>query len=509
VSATTGTSSAAEIRAPVEGRDAEILTPEALAFVAALQREFGGERARLLAAREARQAELDGGALPDFLPETQALRDGDWQVAPAPAELQDRRVEITGPVDRKMVINALNSGASVFMADFEDANSPTWRNVIEGQVNLKDAVAGTIELESNGKRYELGDDPAVLVVRPRGWHLPERHVLVGGEPMSGALLDFGLYVFHNRERPWFYIPKLENHLEARLWNQVFDYAEGELGLTRGNIKATVLIETVLAAFEMDEILYELRDHIVGLNAGRWDYLFSLIKKFRTRPDFVLPDRAQLTMTTPFMRAYTELLVKTCHRRGAHAMGGMAAFIPSRRDPEVNETALAKVREDKVREAGDGFDGTWVAHPDLVPVAREVFDGVLGSKPNQLDRQRDDVSVSADQLLDLRIEGGEITEGGLRQNVSVGIRYLESWLRGVGAAAIDNLMEDAATAEISRSQVWQWVRHGEFSADEVRAVIAEELADGGRFPDARELFERVALSDDFVEFLTLPAYDYID
>jgi malate synthase len=509
VSATTGTSSAAEVRAPVEGRDAEILTADALAFVAALQREFGGERSRLLAAREARQAELDGGALPDFLAETQAVRDGDWQVAPAPAELQDRRVEITGPVDRKMVINALNSGASVFMADFEDANSPTWRNVIEGQVNLKDAVGRTIELESNGKRYELADDPAVLVVRPRGWHLPERHVLVDGEPISGALLDFGLYVFHNRERPWFYIPKLESHLEARLWNQVFDYAEGELGLTRGSIKATVLIETVLAAFEMDEILYELRDHIVGLNAGRWDYLFSLIKKFRTRPDFVLPDRAQLTMTTPFMRAYTELLVKTCHRRGAHAMGGMAAFIPSRRDPEVNETALAKVREDKVREAGDGFDGTWVAHPDLVPVAMEVFGEVLGSKPNQLDRRRDDVSVSASDLLDLRVEGGKITEEGLSQNVSVGIRYLESWLRGVGAAAIDNLMEDAATAEISRSQVWQWVRHGEFSADEVRAVIVEQLPEGGRFQDARELFERVALSDDFVEFLTLPAYDYID
>jgi malate synthase len=498
-----------QVRPPVEGRDAEILTPEALAFVAALQREFGAERARLLAARATRQAELDAGALPDFLPETQAVRDGDWQVAPAPAELQDRRVEITGPVDRKMVINALNSGASVFMADFEDANSPTWRNVIEGQVNLKDAVERTIELESNGKRYELSDDPAVLVVRPRGWHLPERHVLVDGEPISGSLLDFGLYVFHNRERPWFYIPKLENHVEARLWNQVFDFTEGELGLAPGSIKATVLIETVLAALEMDEILYELRDHIVGLNAGRWDYLFSLIKKFRARGDFVLPDRAQLTMTTPFMRAYTELLVKTCHRRGAHAMGGMAAFIPSRRDPEVNETALAKVHEDKVREAGDGFDGTWVAHPDLVPVAMEVFDGVLGSKPNQVDRQRDDVSVSAADLLDLRVDGGAITEGGLRQNVSVGIRYLESWLRGVGAAAIDNLMEDAATAEISRSQVWQWVRHAKFTPDQVRTVIAEELPEGGRFEEAREIFERVALNDDFVEFLTLPAYDYID
>jgi malate synthase len=507
VSVITGTSS--ELRVPVEGRDAEILTPEALALVAALQREFGPERARLLAAREARQAELDVGALPDFLPETQAVReDDDWQVASAPAELQDRRVEITGPVDRKMVINALNSGARVFMADFEDANSPTWRNVVEGQVNLRDAVERTIELESNGKRYELVDDPAVLVVRPRGWHLPEKHVLVDGEPVSASLLDFGLYVFHNRERPWFYIPKLESHLEARLWNQVFDFAEEELGLPDGSIKATVLIENVLAAFEMDEILYELRDHVVGLNAGRWDYLFSLIKRLRSL-DVVLPDRGQLTMTTPFMRAYTELLVKTCHRRGAHAMGGMAAFIPSRRDPEVNERALAKVREDKVREAGDGFDGTWVAHPDLVPVAMEVFDGVLGERPNQVDRQRADVSVSAGDLLDLRVEGGAVTEEGLRQNVSVGIRYIESWLRGVGAAAIDNLMEDAATAEISRSQVWQWVKHGEFTPDRVREVIAEELPEGGRFEEAGEIFERVALSDDFVEFLTLPAYDYID
>jgi malate synthase len=508
VSAITGTSSPAEARAPAEGRDAEILTPEALAFVAALQREFGPERSRLLAAREARQAELDAGTLPDFLPETQAVREGDWQVAPAPAALEDRRVEITGPVDRKMVINALNSGARVFMADFEDANSPTWRNVIEGQVNLRDANERTIELESNGKRYELGDDPAVLVVRPRGWHLPEKHVFVDGEPISGSLLDFGLYVFHNRERPWFYIPKLESRLEARLWNQVFDFAEDELGLARGSIKATVLIETVLAAFEMDEILYELREHVVGLNAGRWDYLFSLIKRLRSL-DVVLPDRGQLTMTTPFMRAYTELLVKTCHRRGAHAMGGMAAFIPSRRDPEVNERALAKVREDKVREAGDGFDGTWVAHPDLVPVATEVFDGVLGERPNQVGRRRDDVSVSAADLLDLRVEGGDVTDEGLRQNVSVGIRYIESWLRGVGAAAIDNLMEDAATAEISRSQVWQWVQAGKFTPEQVRAVIAEELPDGGRFEEARELFERVALSEDFIEFLTLPAYDYID
>ncbi len=508
MSATTETSSPADVLGPVEGRAAEILTPDALAFVAALQRRFGPERERLLAARTERQQRLDAGELPDFLDETREIRESDWKIAPVPAGLQDRRVEITGPVDRKMVINALNSGARVFMADFEDANSPTWSNNVEGQLNLRDANAGTISLDTGEKTYELGEDPAVLLVRPRGWHLPERHVLVDGEPVSGSLFDFGLYVFHNRAKPWFYLPKLESHLEARLWNEVFDHTEDELGLTSGTIKATVLIETVLAAFEMDEILYELRDHIVGLNAGRWDYLFSLIKRLRSL-DVVLPDRGQLTMTTPFMRAYTELLVKTCHRRGAHAMGGMAAFIPSRRDAEVNETALAKVREDKVREAGDGFDGTWVAHPDLVPVAMEVFDGVLGERPNQVDRQRADVSVSAADLLDLRVDGGAVTEDGLRQNVSVGIRYIESWLRGVGAAAIDNLMEDAATAEISRSQVWQWVTHGQFTAERVREVIAEERFEGGRFEEAQEIFERVALSDDFVEFLTLPAYDYID
>jgi malate synthase len=508
VSATTGTSSVAELLGPVEERGLEILTPEALAFVAELHRRFNPERERLLGARAERQARLDAGELPDFLEETRELRESDWQVAPPPPELEDRRVEITGPVDRKMVINALNSGSRVFMADFEDANSPTWANNVEGQVNLRDANERTISLDTGEKRYELGNDPAVLVVRPRGWHLLERHVRVDGEAVSGSLFDFGLYVFHNRERPWFYIPKLESRLEARLWNDVFDFAEAELRLPKGSIKATVLIETVLAAFEMDEILYELREHIVGLNAGRWDYLFSLIKRLRSL-DVVLPDRGQLTMTTPFMRAYTELLVKTCHRRGAHAMGGMAAFIPSRRDPEVNERALAKVREDKVREAGDGFDGTWVAHPDLVPVAMEVFDGVLGERPNQVDRLRDDVAVSASDLFDLRVKGGAVTEEGLRQNVSVGIRYIESWLRGVGAAAIDNLMEDAATAEISRSQVWQWVHAGEFTADRVREVIDAEGFEGGRFEEAREIFERVALGDDFVEFLTLPAYEYID
>jgi malate synthase len=467
-------------------------------LVARLHAELDAERRRLLAARPQRRAALT----------TVEPDEREWQIAPVPHALRDRRVEITGPTTPKMVINALNSGARVFMADFEDANSPTWQNNVEGQVNLRDANGGTISLDTGQKRYELGDDSAVLLVRPRGWHLVERHVLVDSEPVSGSLFDFGLYAFHNRERPWFYIPKLESHLEARLWNQVFDFAEDELGLERGTIKATVLIETVLAAFEMDEILYELRDHVVGLNAGRWDYLFSLIKRLRSL-GFVLPDRGQLTMTTPFMRAYTELLVRTTHRRGAHAMGGMAAFIPSRRDPEVNERALAKVREDKVREAGDGFDGTWVAHPDLVPVALDVFDGVLGERPNQVDKQRADVTVSADDLLDLRVEGGAVTEEGLRQNVGVGIRYIESWLRGVGAAAIDNLMEDAATAEISRSQVWQWVQAGEFTPEQVRAAIAAEGLEGGRFPEAIELFERVALSDDFVEFLTLPAYDYID
>ena len=486
----------------------EILGPDALAFVQELHRRFNPERERLLDARLVRQERLDAGERPHFLDETREIREADWRVAPAPPALQDRRVEITGPVDRKMVINALNSGARVFMADFEDANSPTWSNNLEGQVNLRDANAGTISLDTGGKLYELGESPATLVVRPRGWHLVERHVVVDGRPVSGSLFDFGAYVFHNRERPWFYIPKLEGHLEARLWNDVFDFAETELGLEHGSIKATVLIETVLAAFEMDEILYELRDHIVGLNAGRWDYLFSLIKRLRSL-DVVLPDRGLLTMATPFMRAYTELLVKTSHRRGAHAMGGMAAFIPSRRDPEVNERALAKVREDKVREAGDGFDGTWVAHPDLVPVATEVFDGILGERSNQVDRQRDDVSVSAADLLNLDIAGGEVTEEGLRQNVSVGIRYIESWLRGVGAAAIDNLMEDAATAEISRSQVWQWVKHGVFTPERVREVIAAEGFEGGRFAEAQELFEEVALGEDFVEFLTLPAYDYID
>ncbi|HEY8394629.1 MAG TPA: malate synthase A [Thermaerobacter sp.] len=524
-----------DIRGPVKERYDEILTPEALAFIARLHREFNPTREALLRRRAERQAELDAGARPDFLAETRRVREDDWRVAPVPKDLQDRRVEITGPVDRKMMINALNSGARVFMADFEDANTPTWDNCLQGQINLVDAVNGTIEYTSpDGRHYKLKEQVATLVVRPRGWHLEEKHVLVDGKPMSASLFDFGLYFFHNAWRliekgsgPYFYLPKLESHLEARLWNDVFNFAQDELGIPRGTIKATVLIETILAAFEMEEILYELRDHAAGLNAGRWDYIFSVIKKFRNDPAFLLPDRAQVTMTVPFMRAYTELLVKTCHRRGAHAIGGMAAFIPSRKDPKVNEVALAKVREDKIREANDGFDGTWVAHPDLVPVAMEVFDGVLGERPNQVERLRDDVQVTARDLLDVRVPGGEITEAGLRNNVSVGIQYLASWLRGNGAAAIFNLMEDAATAEIARAQVWQWVRHGaslkegprvtadlvrriaDEEMEKIRAEVGDEFFRNGRFAEARELFEQVALSEEFIEFLTLPAYERID
>jgi malate synthase len=510
--------SGVELVAPREGRDEQVLSPDALAFVAELHRRFDGTRHALLAARAERQARLDDGELPDFLPETREVREGDWRVAPVPPDLQDRRVEITGPVDRKMVINALNSGARCFMADFEDANSPTWRNCVEGQANLTDAIERTIELHTGEKTYRLGDDPAVLLVRPRGWHLPERHVLVDGERVAGSLFDFGLHLFHNGRRlldkgsgPYLYLPKLESHLEARLWNDVFDFTEERLDLPPGSIKATVLIETILAAFEMEEILYELRDHSAGLNAGRWDYIFSVIKTFRHRPEFVLPDRAQVTMTVPFMRTYTELLVKTCHRRGAHAMGGMAAFIPSRRDPAVNEVALARVREDKQREAGSGFDGTWVAHPDLVLVAMEEFDNVLGERPNQVERLREEVDVAAADLLDMRVPEGEITDEGVRANVSVGLRYLESWLRGTGAAAIDNLMEDAATAEISRSQVWQWLRHGRIERDTVVAFEDAELTEvgEGRWADARALLDAVALSEELPEFLTLPAYELID
>jgi malate synthase len=479
--------------------DDEVLSGEALAFVALLQRELGPRRVELLARRRGRTGK------PRFLDETRDVGAGDWRVAPPPRDLVDRRVEITGPVDRKMMINALNSGARVFMADFEDACSPTWTNVVDGQRNLADAVRRTISLDTADKRYRLNDETAVLVVRPRGWHLRERHVLVDGEPVSASLFDFGLAAFHNARElldrgsgPYFYLPKLESHLEARLWNDAFGLAEQELGLPHASIRATVLIETILAAFEMDEILYELRERSPALNAGRWDYIFSVIKKLGA----VLPDRAAVTMTVPFMRAYTELLVSTCHRRGAHAIGGMAAFIPSRRDAEVNEIALARVREDKERESGDGFDGTWVAHPDLVPIATEVFDGVLGDRPNQVERQRDDVAVTAEQLIDFEIPGTEITDEGLRANVSVGVRYLDAWLNGVGAAAIDNLMEDVATAEISRSQIWSWVQAGRFDADRVRAEVAEVEAGDA----AKEVFEEVALAEELVEFLTFPAYD---
>jgi malate synthase len=488
---------------------ADVLTRDAVAFLTDLQREFGPRREELLARRAERLARLRAGELPDFLPDTAAVRAGDWRVAPTPSEIADRRVEITGPVDRKMVINALNSGAKVFMADFEDANSPTWQNCIEGQRNLTEALDRTLELDTGEKQYRLNDQVAVLFVRPRGWHLVERHFEVDGEPISGSLFDFGLYFLrnHSRNGRYLYLPKLESHHEARLWNDVFTWAQRRLGVEHGWLKATVLIETILAAFEMDEILYELRDHSAGLNAGRWDYIFSVIKKLGHRPEFTLPDRAAVTMTVPFMRAYCELLVKTCHRREAFAMGGMAAFIPSRRDPEVNAVALAKVREDKEREAGQGFDGTWVAHPDLVPVATAAFDAVLHDRPNQIARRRDDVTVGAADLLDVAATPGEVTPGGLRNNVTVGIQYLAAWLRGSGAVAILNLMEDAATAEISRSQIWQWLRHGRVTAEDVRRVIDEEMNQlGPEYEEAREIFERIATQPEYVEFLTLPAYD---
>ncbi|HEU5112083.1 MAG TPA: malate synthase A [Acidimicrobiia bacterium] len=515
-------------------RDTEIerrvLTPEAVAFLTDLEQEFGWQRGQLLADRHTRQRRLDDGEKPDFLPETREIRESDWGIDVVPADLSDRRVEITGPVDAKMMINALNSGARVFMADFEDATSPTWANLLEGQANLVDAYRRELRLDTGEKTYELADETATLLVRPRGWHLGEKHFLVDGRPMSGSLFDFGLYLFHGGRAaieagtgPYLYLPKLESHREARLWNDVFVWTQDRLGIPRGTIKATVLIETILAAFEMDEILYELREHAAGLNAGRWDYIFSVIKKFRNDPSFVLPDRSSVTMTVPFMRAYTELMVKTCHERGAHAIGGMAAFIPNRRDASVTEKAIAAVTADKAREAGSGCDGTWVAHPDLVPVAMKEFDAVLGDRPNQLDRRRDDVDVDAGDLLDFDFPGS-VTNAGLETNVSVGIRYLSSWLSGTGAAAIDNLMEDVATAEISRSQVWQWVRHG--VATEEGAPVTESrirsmagaLVDrlegdgnpyGDRLPVARKVFEDVALGEGFVEFLTLPAYELIN
>ena len=495
-----------ELTPPVTTQSATVLTPEALNFVANLHRQFNPMRQTLLARRAERQVLWDAGQLPDFLSETEEVRRTEWSVAATPPDLQDRRVEITGPVERKMMINALNSGAKVFMADFEDALSPTWENVMQGQVNLMEAVRRKLEFTSpEGKDYKLKDQIATLLVRPRGWHLVEKNVCIDGEPISASLFDFGLYFFHNARElmargsgPYFYLPKLESHHEAGLWNKVFVAAQSALGIPRGTIRATVLIETVLAAFEMEEILFELRDHSAGLNAGRWDYIFSTIKKFRNRPEFLLPDRAQIKMTVPFMRAYTELLVKTCHKRGAHAIGGMAAFIPSRKDPQVNEIALAKVREDKLRESGDGFDGTWVAHPDLVPTAMEIFDEVLGDRLNQKERMRDDVKVTARDLAAINVPNGKITEGGLRTNISVAIQYLDSWLAGNGAAAINNLMEDAATAEISRAQLWQWLRHGAKLDDgrtmtvalyeSVRAEEMGKLCANGRYQQAAGLLD---------------------
>jgi malate synthase len=524
-----------EITARTSPKFDQILTPEAVSFVATLVRQLDQRRRELLERRAIRQTEIDAGQLPDFLPETAAIRQADWQVASTPADLQRRWVEITGPTDRKMMINALNSGADVFMADFEDANSPTWDNMVEGQINLCDAVEGTISFSSpDGKEYRLDDDVATLLVRPRGWHLDEKHFLVDGRPAPASLFDFGLYFFHNTQKlldkgsgPYFYLAKLENHLEARLWNDAFILAQDTLGVPQGTIRATVLIETVLAAFEMEEILFELRDHSAGLNAGRWDYIFSVIKKFRNQPDFLLPDRAQITMTVPFMWAYTELLIRTCHKRGAHAIGGMAAFIPSRRDPEVNEVALTKVREDKVRESTDGSDGTWVAHPDLVPVAHEVFEGVLDDRAHQKERLRQDVQVTAQDLMNFTIEGGQITEEGLRTNINVALLYLESWLRGVGAAAIYNLMEDTATAEISRAQIWQWINHPQGKLADGRQVTlelysqmkAEELVkieelgglewfESGKFELASQLLDELISGREFVEFLTLVSYDYL-
>ncbi|MGE0027468.1 MAG: malate synthase A [Thermoleophilia bacterium] len=521
-----------QITADVSPEMAEILTPDALALVATLHRAFEPRRRELLEARVARAARLDAGELPDFLPETKAIRDDPtWKVAPAPADLQDRRAEITGPVDRKMIINALNSGAKVFMSDFEDSNTPTWENTIQGQINLRDAVNGTITLSSGGKDYALGDNLATLLVRPRGWHLLEKHVLVDGEPVSAGIFDFALYMFHNAKTlldkgsgPYFYLPKMESHLEARLWNDIIVLTQDEIGIPQGSVRATVLIETILAAFEMEEILYELRDHSAGLNCGRWDYIFSVIKKFRSRPDFVLADRALVTMTTHFMNSYSLLAIKTCHKRGAHAIGGMAAQIPIKNDPVANEEALAKVRADKEREAGNGHDGTWVAHPGLVPIAVEAFDAVMPG-PNQLDRLREDVEITAQDLLTF-VPEGPITEAGLRLNISVGVQYLGAWLNGIGCVPINNLMEDAATAEISRSQVWQWIHSEKGVLDDgrtvdtelFRALLAEELEKiHEKYPEnlhsyfdrAAELFDDISTSDDFVDFLTLPAYQMID
>ena len=521
-----------EITAPISPEFATILTPEALAFVATLVRAFAIRRAELLQLREQRQARIDAGQLPDFLPETASLRQEDWTIAPEPADLQDRRVEITGPVDRKMVINALNSGAKTYMADFEDSHAPTWEGTIQGQINLRDAIAGTITYRSpEGKEYRLNERIATLIVRPRGWHLLEKHVLIDGQPISGGIFDFGLFFFHNvrpllakGSGPYFYLPKIESHLEARLWNDIFVKAQDMLDVPQGTIKATVLIETILASFEMDEILYELRDHSAGLNCGRWDYIFSAIKKFRNVPEYIFPDRAQVTMTTHFMRSYSLLAIKTCHRRNAHAIGGMAAQIPIKNDPQANEEALSRVRADKRREATDGHDGTWVAHPGLVAIAMAEFDAAM-PEAHQLERKREDVQVVATDLL--KVPEGTITEAGLRNNISVGLQYLESWLRGSGCVPINNLMEDAATVEIARAQVWQWLHHPKGVLDDGRKVTvqlfrtlareeqekvtatlsAEQLA-GRKFREAAQILDEIITNDEFVEFLTLPAYRYL-
>lgn len=511
---------------------AEILTPQALAFIEQLETRFGTRRRQLLAARAERQQRLDAGERPGFLIETKTIRESEWTVAPAPRDLTDRRVEITGPVERKMVINALNSGARVFMADFEDSHTPTWDNTIQGQINLRDAIRRTITFSNpDGKQYKLNDHVATLVVRPRGWHLDEKHILLNGQPMSGSFVDFGLYFFHNAQElitrgsgPYFYLPKMESHLEARLWNDVFVFAQDYIGIPQGTIRATVLIETILAAFEMDEILYELRAHAAGLNCGRWDYIFSFIKKFRNHKNFVLPDRAQVTMTTHFMRSYSLLAIQTCHKRGAHAMGGMAAQIPIKNDEQANAEAFARVKADKEREAGDGHDGTWVAHPGLVPVALEVFNRIM-PQPNQKERKRDDVHITPDDLL--RVHEGTITEKGLRLNIDVAIQYIESWLRGNGCVPIYNLMEDAATAEISRTQVWQWLHHqakledgraitpelyGKLFAEEVhnlRLRVGKQAYTSGKYEQAARLFDAMVRNPQFTEFLTLPAYDTID
>jgi malate synthase len=518
-----------QIAGPVTPAVEEVLTPEALAFIVGLHRRFNPTRLALLQRRAERQAEFDRGVVPGFLPETAYIRNGDWCVAPAPADLNDRRVEITGPTERKMTINALNSGAKVFMADFEDALSPTWSNSVAGQINCSDAIRRTISFENpDGKVYRLNETVATLLVRPRGWHLVEKHLLVDGSPISGSIFDFGLYFFRNAKEllrrgsgPYFYLPKLESHLEARLWNDLFIAAQDGLGIARGTIRATVLIETILGALEMEEILYELRDHAAGLNAGRWDYIFSVVKKFANRPGTMLPDRAQVTMTVPFMRAYTELMIHTCHKRCAHAIGGMAAFIPNRRDMAATELALAKVREDKTRESNDGCDGTWVAHPDLVPPVLEIFNAKLGDRPNQKERLREDVSVTAEQITAVGVPGGQITEGGLRLNISVALQYLNQWLNGNGAAAINNLMEDAATAEISRCQIWQWIRHNAVLSDgrpvtkELYATLrAEELAKLGgaaveRFGESAAILDKLCLADEFIEFLTLPGYQLLE